>query len=415
MSLARPAPLTTFTVSYGGVSLLNDPAALTPVFIGPTGHDGLLYTSTVITSSGGQVTSSEVVTSGGTYELLAGSAVTSEMLGISGSQLDPATDITSGAWVNSNPLGMAWYAAQQTGTTDFYIMVTPDTSGTSAADKMEAGIVSGMSKAAKTERCYSIVPMIQSGGIVTAAENIVNFYNNPKRAQMKKLWVFAPTPTSAIVSSGASAVKDFVVSGQKNSDEHINYVYTQGGTVAGIPVSGAQFVVPVLATMRATMAPHAPLTDVPISGVVISDDIQFSEDDYEDMNNAGVWVCYKDERGESVTRHAVTTKVDGTIAMEDSAVSNADNIVRTVRNQVSWLRGNCNVTPALIDKIYANVQAAFSHILSRNYSDLIGPQILEVKSVKVEQDPNDTSAVVGTFDLDLPDVYLKGDFTFNLF
>lgn len=199
------------------------------------------------------------------------------------------------------------------------------------------------------------------------------------------------------------------------NNPRINYVYAEPNTVAGYAFENAQYIVPVLATMRGSMPPHAPLTDVAIPGVSISTSVGFSEADLDTMNNGGVWVCFRDNRGEMVSRHAITTGGVGTIAEEDSAVSNGDNILRTVRNQVSWLRGNCNVTPALIDKIYVNVQAAFNRILARNYSDLIGPQILEVKSLTVRQDPNNTAGVIGVFDLDLPDVYLNGDFSFNLF
>lgn len=202
---------------------------------------------------------------------------------------------------------------------------------------------------------------------------------------------------------------------RKYNNSRINYVYAEPNTVAGDYFEDARYIIPVLATMRATMAPHAPLTDVPIPGVAISTGVGFTESDLDLMNDAGVWICYRDERGEMVSRHAITTGGEGTIAEEDSAVSNGDNIVRTVRNQVAWLRGNCNVTPALIDKLYANVQAAFTGIRSRGYDALIGPQILEVTSVDIQQDPNNTAGVIGTFDLDLPDVYLKGDLTFNLF
>jgi len=201
---------------------------------------------------------------------------------------------------------------------------------------------------------------------------------------------------------------------RRYDNSRINYVYAEPNTVAGDAFEDARFIIPVLATMRATMAPHAPLTDVPIPGVSIGNGVGFTESDLDLMNDAGVWICYRDGRGEMVTRHAITTGGDGTIAEEDSAVSNGDNIIRTVRNQVSWLRGNCNVTPALIDKIYVTVQAAFTSIKSRNYDALIGPQILEVISVNVQQDPNNTAGVIGKFDLDLPDVYLDGDFTFNL-
>ena len=400
MKLARSAPQTTFTISYGGVPLNNDPAALTPVFIAPTSDaNGIKFYS----SGSGWTTTERSL-----YTLIGGGEIVDaeHMLGL------PEDMQTSGATIaSSNPLAMAYYAATQTGTNNFYLMAIPS----SAA----ASVKSATEKAAKSEDVYGIYPVVQDATIVNSARAVVNNYSTPEKAQYKKLWVYAqPSLTSGAT---ISSIKENVISGAtvfrtSPNAELVNYVYAETNTVGQVEgLKNAQYIVPVLMTMRGYMPPHAPLTDVAIPGVSISDSLGLVDSDYEALNDAGVWICFKDGRGENVTRHAVTTCVDGTIAMEDSAVSNAHNIVRTVRDQVAWLRGNCNVTPALIDKIYANVQNAFNRILARNYSDLIGPQILEVNSVVVQQDPNNTAGVIGTFDLDLPDVYLKGDFTFNLF
>ena len=240
-----------------------------------------------------------------------------------------------------------------------------------------------------------------SGSTITVA-------TAPFENEVQKVINFSRTATPTDLA------KEVAAEASQYNSPRINYIYAEPNTVAGYAFDNAQYITVVLATMRGSMPPHAPLTDVTIPGVSISTSVGFSESDLDIMNNGGVWVCYRDNRGEMVSRHAITTGGVGTIAEEDSAVSNGDNILRTVRNQVSWLRGNCNVTPALIDKIYVNVQAAFNTILARNYSDLIGPQILEVESITVKQDPNNTAGVIGVFNLDLPDVYLNGDFTFNL-
>lgn len=194
----------------------------------------------------------------------------------------------------------------------------------------------------------------------------------------------------------------------------INYVYAEENTVNGYSFEDARYIVPVLMAMRSAMAPHAPLTDVVIPGVSIGAAVGFTELDYDTMNNAGVWVCYRNNNGENVTLHAVTTGGEGTIAEEDSAVSNGDNIVRFVRNQLSWLKGNCNVSELLIEKVEVDCIDAISRIQARDYGPLIGRQIIEVNGIEVKQDPNNSAGLIGTFDLDLPDVYLDGSFTFNL-
>ncbi len=96
-------------------------------------------------------------------------------------------------------------------------------------------------------------------------------------------------------------------------------------------------------------------------------------------------------------------------------MSNGDNIVRYVRNAVAFLNGQCNVTDVLVAKIKVNVYNALNRIQSRTYPDIIGPQILSIDGVDIRRDPNHAPAVIGVLDLDLPDVYLEGNFTFNLF
>ena len=203
-------------------------------------------------------------------------------------------------------------------------------------------------------------------------------------------------------------------SAASQNNVRVNYVFAEANTVNGYSFEDARYIVPVLMAMRSAMAPHAPLTDVVIPGVSIGAAVGFSDADYDTMNNGGVWVCYKDNRGDNVTLHAITTGGEGTIAEEDSAVSNGDNIVRFVRNQLSWLKGNCNVSNLLIEKVEVDAIDAIARIQSRDYGPLIGRQILEVNGITVEQDPNNTAGLIGTFNLDLPDVYLDGSFTFNL-
>lgn len=202
---------------------------------------------------------------------------------------------------------------------------------------------------------------------------------------------------------------------QAINNHRINYVFAEPTTINGLYCEDPRCLIAELAAMRAAMAPHAPLTDVAIPGASIADAVGFTEDDYKIMNDAGVWVCYRDRRGNMVTRHALTTGKEGTIAEEDSAVSNGDNIVRFVRYSVGWLNGQCNVAPALINKLIVSVYDALNTILSRSYSDLIGPQIIEIQGVDIKQDPNNSAGVLANVNLDLPDVYLDGSFTFNLF
>ena len=401
------APQTNIYINYAALPVLQGAEVMRPVLIGPAAS-GATITPNILHN-----VYAESTRSGGLIAL-------ERDLGISGATL--ANNFASGAWV-TNPLGAAYLAAKQTGYTDFDIMATtyfPVTSGGTINSSGVAAMNTAMTQAIKSDEVYSLVPVVHdgiSGGVVTSGVELVNSYSphstdytvkNPGKP--KALWVYA-NPTSATAEGAVSQTTTEAI-GLNN--HRVNYVYAQSNTVGGADFKNAQFITPILATMRSYMAPHAPLTDVPIPGVDISDSTVFSEAQYDEMNNAGVWVCFKDDRGLSVTRHAVTTSQAEEISEEESAVSNEDNIVRTVKSALAWLRGNCNVTPALVDKIYADIQAALSNVLARNYNALLGPQILEIKGVDVEMDAVNSAQVNATLDLDLPSPYLDGEFTFNL-
>lgn len=321
-----------------------------------------------------------------------------------------ATDAGVADWVGAldpeNPLGMCYNAGIQTGYNNFYLVAT--------AGESDADYNAALDAAGKVEAAYALFPWKQNALIIKHAKSIVAHYSAHNIAQMKRLWVYSQIEKGTM--SRAQFVAAIADEAKSYNNHRINYIYAGPNKVAGEDFKNAQAIVPVLMAMRGAMAPHAPLTDVPIPGVTFGvDEIGLTDSDYDKLNNAGVWIVYRDSRGESVSRHAVTTGGDGTIAEEDSAVSNGDNILRVVRNQISFLRGNCNVTAALIDKIYTNVMHALDSILRRNYDALIGPQIIAIESVDIQQDPNNTAGVIGTINLDLPDVYLDGQFTFNLF
>jgi hypothetical protein len=228
--------------------------------------------------------------------------------------------------------------------------------------------------------------------------------------------ITTPTYVTAYNALSASEYAEAIAAKARSYDNHrINFVFAENNTVAGYNFSDARYITVVLAAMRSATAPHAPLTDLVIPSTAIADSVGFSEFDYERMNEAGVWICYRNRRNECVSRHAITTGKVGTIAEEDAAVSNGDNILRFVRNSVAFLNGSCNVSPALINKLTVNVVGALDRIISRSYPDVIGPQILSIDGVNIIQDPNNSAGVIGTINLDLPAPYLEGNFTFNLF
>lgn len=194
----------------------------------------------------------------------------------------------------------------------------------------------------------------------------------------------------------------------------INLVWASSINALGYTDIDLAYLPGILAALRAASAPHAPLSDVTVPGITITDVEKFTDSEYEAMNDGGAWIVANDSFGNAITYHQITTRTDGTIAEEDSVVSNADSIVREFRFGLHEFRGNANVTDALLAQMRANIYAIADQIMGRTYAAQYGPQMTAFEIVSLEEDPANNTGIIGTFRPTLPKPFLNGDFTFNL-
>lgn len=194
----------------------------------------------------------------------------------------------------------------------------------------------------------------------------------------------------------------------------INLVWASSINALGYTDIDLAYLPGILAALRASSAPHAPLSDVTVPGITVTDVEKFTDSEYEAMNNGGVWIVANDSFGNAITYHQITTRTDGTIAEEDSVVSNADSIVREFRFGLHEFRGNANVTDALLAQMRANIYAIADQIMGRTYAAQYGPQMTAFEIVSLEEDPANNTGIIGTFRPTLPKPFLNGGFTFNL-
>ena len=170
-----------------------------------------------------------------------------------------------------------------------------------------------------------------------------------------------------------------------------------------------------LASMRAALPPHAPLTDRVIPGFTITDTLGWTDDDYETMNKGGAWVVYNDIDGTVKTYHQVTTLTDGTIAEEDSAVSNGDSIAREIRAAIRPLAGgSSNASNAVIGAIEAKFHAVMASIAARDYPDELGPQFEDYSIKELYRPEGNRQRIIGRYTITGQLPLQDGDFGINL-
>lgn len=166
----------------------------------------------------------------------------------------------------------------------------------------------------------------------------------------------------------------------------VNLVWCDSLTVLGYSNQPLSLLCCALAALRASLPPHAPLSDVTVPSVEVGNTLMLGDAEYEALNTGGVWVVRQDATGSPVTMHQITTLTDGTIAEEDSVVSNGASIARELRSATKKFRGNVNVSDDLIEQLRADILAVFAQIAGRSYSAIYGPQLEDYEIVELKRD-----------------------------
>lgn len=169
-----------------------------------------------------------------------------------------------------------------------------------------------------------------------------------------------------------------------------------------------------LAALRSLLPPHAPLSDVTIPGITITNTLQFGESEYETLNTGGVWAVRNDAAGSAVTVHQITTLTDGTIAEEDSVVSNAVSIARELRAATKKYGANVNISDQLVDQIRADLIAVFTQIQGRVYAAIYGPQLEDYDIITLKRDPSNKQRLLCKLDGSMPLPLIDSDFVFSV-
>ena len=161
----------------------------------------------------------------------------------------------------------------------------------------------------------------------------------------------------------------------------------------------------LVAGYRSALAPHQPLTNVELNGngLDITSDAKFGATQLNTMAAAGMWMVVKDTAGSIYTRHQLTTDMSDPKTREDSVVDNVDHVCRDIKDSIGKLYGKGNAGEGMLKIISARVTSRYLSILSRNYPDEIGPQLLSFQIAELYVDTVNRDQVYVTFDATYPE------------
>jgi hypothetical protein len=143
-----------------------------------------------------------------------------------------------------------------------------------------------------------------------------------------------------------------------------------------------------LAGLRSGVAPHAPLTNVSISGFYSpSRTKMFNATQLNIMAGSGVWIVTQDLSGTVYTRHQVSTDNTDVNMREQTVTTNLDSIARQYREGYSDLIGRGNVSEEMLSIIQTRAHAIASSIKGLSYPAYLGPQMQDYEITQLAIDP----------------------------
>ena len=156
------------------------------------------------------------------------------------------------------------------------------------------------------------------------------------------------------------------------------------------------------AGMRSAGAPHQPMSLMTVPYITMDVQTNFGSGQLNHMAGNGVWLVVQDVDGTIYNRHQVTTDPSDVFKREQSVTTNLDHIARDYKAAVSDLYGKGNVSEEMLRLIEGRVDSTTSAIMSRTYSDIIGPQMDSIEITRLEVDPVLRDQVWVEMDIVLP-------------
>ncbi len=201
-------------------------------------------------------------------------------------------------------------------------------------------------------------------------------------------------------SEYADAVGDIA---KQYVSRRVSVIWSDKLTIAGEVDISKAFLAAYIAGLRAAVAPHQPLSNYPLGGVDLEDTLQLTGANLNSMAENGIWIVYEDNAGTTLSRHQLTTDMQDVRHRENSVTTNADSIVRDLRDSVSDLYGRGNVSEGMLSLVKTRLLGASGGISARRYAPQLGPQIQSIDIERLEIDPVNIDRIIVEAGLNLPE------------
>jgi len=171
-----------------------------------------------------------------------------------------------------------------------------------------------------------------------------------------------------------------------------------------------------LAGQRAGVPPHAPMTQLDLTTILLDPVQKFSRDQLNTVASGGIWIVNKEFSGRVYSRHQVTsiTDPDDFLKREQSKTTNLDHISRDFFTATAGIFGQANISDESLSLISQRITNTIELISNRTYSAKVGPQMLDASILRLERDPVLRDTVIVEINPALPDPLNNLPITFRV-
>jgi hypothetical protein len=186
-----------------------------------------------------------------------------------------------------------------------------------------------------------------------------------------------------------------------------DYAYDNNQRVEGY------FIAAAVAGLKASVAPHQPLTNVTLNGFtdITRSSGYFTPTQLNKIANGGTWIITKVatqdttasvNAGSIITRHQLTTDYTDDNMAEVSITTNLDSISKWLRDDLRVIIGQYNNHPYMIQLIRTRLEYRLTYLQGNAKTQKAGPQLISYKINTVEVDKLIRTKVNADVDLTLP-------------
>lgn len=321
-----------------------------------------------------------------------------------------------------NPLALAVACATKAANSRFVYFTATEYDAQVADNVVDTRLTEAYQQAADlvadNDAVHGIVPCTANKDVLQKLLEVANVQSNEQIPHYKYLYASCNIPqisdSETMSASRANALRvNTLVQNKAVADKRASIVFADGALHNGISVDNF-CVAAAVAGLRSASQPHAPLSNVVLPGIQVTEEHGFTNSQLKTLGANGFLRVGLNANGDTIIRRQLTSAAKDDVNYDQqSIICNIDSICLDLKNSGTELVGSSNISPALLGLLRTDLEARL-----RNYmyyvNEFIGPQLLSGQIQDIHQDSVHKDRVYATLNGEPPKPFNRFSITFRM-